>query len=253
MRGVLPFHVRDTDGGEISMTHEGSGAGNDAQPPSFVPAFMMRARWLSDVTLRPYLRDVALEVLPCLRGGHARHVSGALLGQLYETLAFEAAGSAPALEVGASYVATGWDQAGAPVATHWMYCTAVVPAPCLGIVRNLAYPNMTAPAPYVADSPFVMLEPLQDLRALLQVPSPANGLAEVTLGPEGWLIAARVGAPHVMGFLIPDAALPPQFAQGASGITIAARSTRTCQTIGLSGLVCASAGDPAIFLQEDRA
>jgi len=97
------------------------------------------------------------------------------------------------------------------------------------------------------------LEELTDFKAVLPAPNPTFGESHARLGKNGWLVMTTATVPGFMGVLIEDPTLPLTYTIGTSDISITATSSRTLQSMGLSGLYCARIGDTALFLQTNVA
>ncbi|SMC83181.1 hypothetical protein [Primorskyibacter flagellatus] len=206
---------------------------------------------LTEIAVYPCFGSVSLEVSPCLAAVEGRYARGNVEHMAYEGLDLELASASSALTIGATYVAVGLGANGAQVQTHWMYCTQIAPHPTFGISRNQRIPGVFGAAPFVASSCFVVLEPLRHVVGLTSLTPTDLGISEYKLSGTGDLIATAFGVPHAMGIRVEDPFMPPHFLTGARNLTLLAKSARTGQTIGLSGLKCIRAISPAIFIQED--
>ncbi len=206
---------------------------------------------VTDIQVFPYFGSVSLEVSPCLSATDGSYARGGVEVMAYEALNVEGTFVDVGLQAGATYVAACKNDAGVPIQTHWMYCTQVAPDPAFGISRNHRVPGIYAPAPFLDTSLFVSLEPLRDIVGVDAQRPTDLGVSEFKLSNTGDLIATAFGAPHALGIRIEDPFLPPHFLTGARNLSILAKSGRTGQSFGLTGLKCVSASSPAIFIQED--
>ncbi|GAA6181095.1 hypothetical protein NBRC116594_25330 [Shimia sp. NS0008-38b] len=211
----------------------------------------LRVARMTGIQVFPYFGSLSLEVFPCVEASEGQHASGGLQGMAYEALELRNARLMGELNIGATYIGIGKNEAGEHIQTHWMYCTQVTPHPTFGISRNHRIPGVYGPAPFLGTSLFVTQEPLRNIVGLNGATPTNLGVAEFRLGDSGDLVATAFGVPHTVGIRIDRPFLPPHFLTGANNLVITGESVRTGQTVVLQRLTCLRASAPALFVQED--
>lgn len=204
---------------------------------------------ISDVTVYPHI-TTPIELLPVITGASGTYSIGTLATNIFYNMSLSGGTQTSPLQEHAAYFAEAKDANGKTMRTHWMHCTETGPAPAFGLTVNLLHPGVTAAAAPLDDGAFIKIEELTDFTSIYSFPPPEIGSMKVDLGKKGWLIATRVGTPHLMGFMIENPSLPTFYPVGATGISISAKSVRTGQSVGYSNLKLESVSNSAVFLQD---
>ncbi len=150
------------------------------------------------------------------------------------------------------YFATCESEDGTVFTTPWMYCLDNSDQPKFGRTVTAFSPNddIAQVGPLVSnEDDYIKLSPLTNITVSQLFPPPLIGQRTLIEDGSGYIIATRIGTPHLMGVQVDTGKRVVPLIPGMKNVIITGK-TADGHHFSNTGYTVVSAGEPAIFLQE---
>lgn len=209
---------------------------------------------VKNVSVYPYINwphggGVGPELLPVIIGASGTYAIGTLTTNIFYNLNLTDAVANPPLQVHGKYWAIGEYENGGSFRTPMMLCLEAGVNPEFGQTVSMLKPGVDVAEPTdLSVPPYVKLTQLNNVTVTYIAPAPIILQETLISDATGYIIATKVGTPHLMGVQVDGGNRSANLKLGLKDIIVTG-TTPDGQRITRIGLTCVGAGDPAIFLQ----
>ncbi len=208
---------------------------------------------VKNVSVYPYLGiPGGPVVMPVITGASGTYAVGTLGLSVFYNLNLSGGKQTGTLGLHDQYIATGEFDNGTSFTTVWMYCLEAGKAPAFG--RTITTGTGDTAADSVATAQplhvpaYFRIAPLTDITVSQLFPPPAVGQVVLIQNAKGFIIASRVGTPHIMGVEVSGGRRSPLLHTGMTRIIITGK-TKDGHLYSVTNETCLSAADPAVFFR----